>query len=436
MADENKQPKKYLTREEILKFNQPPTIHQLPSGTVIQTAFLSLFMVTEIQRNIETATEDDRERIFTQRVLEQMLRENDEKDYQTFSPEDQLRLIEIAAAEWGCEDKYDQLVSIDTPEVRFYQAVRLQEQEIALQFSNAAKAMTANLVGALKPFEKISQELASSLNIRPEVMLSAFTKELGDEAQLLNVRAMEQMGDIFQFQTPILGMLEGIKKAQLALAMPSQSTWLDSMGGTVSAYQNLMKEILPVERFAALPEAVRYYPTIEMHNAAIVTSQLLYEETAQPQADIITPDQDDLMDWLRRLDPNLPKMLLGAEETIHSSNPDHCRHFASSHRELATHVLHLLSPNNKVKQWTQDPNHFGKDGKPTRTARIKYIAKNHKNRSFTDFLVKAFENQMNLLNSDAHRITQEYTDKQLRVLHQNFLSTLGFLKEIVTSYSS
>ncbi len=43
---------------------------------------------------------------------------------------------------------------------------------------------------------------------------------------------------------------------------------------------------------------------------------------------------------------------------------------------------------------------------------------------------------MSLPNSDQHRIAQEYTDKQLSVLHQHFLGTLGFFKEIAASYSS
>jgi hypothetical protein len=98
-------------------------------------------------------------------------------------------------------------------------------------------------------------------------------------------------------------------------------------------------------------------------------------------------------------------------------------------------VLHLLAPDDEVKQWTKDPNHYDKDSKPTRRARLKYIARNHNNDTFVDFLIKDFENQMALLNADEHSKTQGYSDQELLALHKRFLSMLGFLREIVSSHS-
>jgi hypothetical protein len=207
------------------------------------------------------------------------------------------------------------------------------------------------------------------------------------------------------------------------------------VGGTITSYQNLMKDVLPVERFVALPDSVRYFPTIEMHNTSIVAAHLVEETTYEPREDIIAPEITELLSWLEILDASFPNMLLGAEQTIYSQNPDHCRHFASSHRELSTHILHLLAPENKVRQWTKDPNHYDKEGKPTRRARLKYIARNHNNDTFVDFLIKDFENQMALLNADEHRRTHEYSNQDLLALHKRFLSMLGFLWEIVSSHS-
>lgn len=432
MTDEDSEVKKPLTREQILNANNDSKVYHLPSGKTVHAAFLSLGMVQEIERSVE-AVEEDKELLFAQKVVEWMLRKSDQKDYQAFSSEDQRRLIEIAVEEWGCKDEYDQFSDTNDPEVRFYQAVRLQEKELAEQLSEFVKAISANLASTIAPLRNLQIELASSL----KEMLDQFSEanRFGEIIDTLNARAMEQVGDIYRFQSPILGIAEEIAKIQSSSIASTQKTLLESVGGTITSYQNLMKDILPIERFAALPDSVRYFPTIEMHNASIVAAHFVEETIFEPQEDIIAPEIAELLGWLESLDASFPNMLLGAEQTIYSQNPDHCRHFASSHRELSTHVLHLLALDNEVRKWTKDPNHYDKDGKPTRRARLKYIARNHNNDTFIDFLIKDFENQMALLNADEHRKTQEYSNQELLALHKRFLSMLGFLWEIVSSHS-
>lgn len=434
MTDEDNEQKKTLTRDQILNAETEPKVYQLPSGLTIRVAFISWGMFREIKKIVESVSDEDKERVFTEKVISWMLRGSDQKDFQAFSNEDQRQLIEIAVKEWGCEEEYEQFAEIEDPEVRFYQAVQQQERELAKQLSESARAITTNLASVMEPLKNVQIELASSM----KGMLEQFgdVSKFGEVIHNLNARAIEQMGDIYRLQTPILGIAEEIAKMQGPLVLPAQSALLESLGGTISSYQNLMKDVLPVERFSVLPDAVRYYPTIEMRNTSIITAQLVGEETYQPKEDIIAPDQAELLNWLKNLDPSFSNMLLGAEQAIYSKNPDHLRHFASSHRELCTHILHLLAPNDQVKEWTKDPNHFDKEGKPTRKARLKYISRNHKNNTFVDFLIKDFENQMALLNADEHRESQEYTDQELNALHMRFLSMLGFLMQIVTSHSS
>jgi hypothetical protein len=433
MTDEDNE-KKPLTRNQILKAEIEPKVHQLPSGLTIRVAFISWGMFREIKKIVESVSDGDKERVFTEKVISWMLRGSDQKDFQAFSKEDQRRLIKIAVEEWGCEEEYEQFAEIENPEVRFYQAVEQQERELAKQLSESVRAITTNLASVMAPLKNVQIELASSM----KGMLEQFgdVSKLGDVFQNLNTRAIGQIGDIYRLQFPILGIAEEIATMQRSLVLPAQSALLESLGGTITSYQNLMEDVLPVERFSVLPDSVRYYPTIEMRNTSIIAAQLVGEDTYQPKEDIITPDQAELLNWLKNLDPSFSNMLLGAEQAIYSKNPDHLRHFASSHRELCTHILHLLAPNDQVKEWTKDPNHFDKEGKPTRKARLKYISRNHKNKTFVDFLIKDFENQMALLNADEHRENQEYTDQELNALHRRFLSMLGFLMQIVTSHSS
>lgn len=433
MTDEDNEVKKPLTRDQILKANNGSKVYQLPSGMTVHAAFLSLGMVQEIESSVESAAEGDKEHLFAQKVVEWMLRNSDQKDYQAFSSEDRRCLVEIAVEEWGCEDEYDQFSEINDPEVRFYQAVQLQEKELAEQLSESVKAISANLASTIAPLRDLQIELANSL----KEMLDQVSEvnRFGEVTDTLNARVLEQMGDISRFQSPILSLASGLAKFQDALGSSTQNMLLDSLGGALTSYKNLMKDVLPIEKFAILPDSVRYFPTIEMHNASIVAGHFLEETTYEPQEDIIEPEISELLEWLGNLDPSFPIMLRGAEQTIYSQNPDHCRHFASSHRELSTHILHLLAPDNEVRQWTKDPNHFDKEGKPTRRARLKYIARNHSNDTFVDFLSKDFDNQMTLLNADEHRKTQEYSNRELLALHKRFLSMLGFLWEIVSSHS-
>jgi len=432
MTDEDSEVKKPLTRGQILKTNNGSKVYQLPSGKTVHAAFLSLGMVQEIERSLETA-EGEKEYLFAQKVIEWMLRNSDQKDYQAFSSEDQRRLIEIAVEEWGCEDEYEQFNDRNDPEVRFYLAVRLQEKELAEQLSEFTRTTSANLIHVIAPLRDLQIELASSIT----GMLEQFSEVNGFNKIMYNLdaRVLKQLGDISRFQSPILSIAEEIVKIQSSSIASTQKTLLESLGGTITSYQNLMKDILPVERFAALPDSVRYFPTIEMHNASIVAAHIVEETIFELQEEIIAPEIAELLGWLESLDASFPNMLRGAEQTICSQNPDHCRHFASSHRELSTHVLHLLAPDNEVRKWTKDPNHYDKDGRPTRRARLKYIARNHNNDTFVDFLIKDFENQMALLNADEHRKTQEYSNKELRALHRRFLSMLDFLREIVSSHS-
>lgn len=429
MTDEDNEQKKPLTKDQILKAETRPKVRQLPSGLTIRVAFISWGMFREIKKSVESVSDGDKERVFTEKVISWMLRGSDQKDFQTFSNEDQRRLIEIAVEEWGCEEEYKQFADTENLDVRFYQAVQQQEKKLVEQLSESVRAITSNLASAIAPLKNVQMEMASSMR----VMLEQFGKvsELGN----LNARAIEQMGDIYRLQAPILSFAGEITKMQHSSVMAGQSAMLESLGGTISSYRNLMKDVLPVERFSVLPDSVRFYPTIEMRNSSIVATRWVEENTNQPQEDIITPENTELLAWLESLDQSFPKMLLGAEQTIHSLNPDHCRHFASSHRELSTHILHLLAPDEAVKKWTKDPNHFDKDGKPTRKARLKYIARNHSNDTFVDFLIKDFENQMALLNADEHRKSQEYTYQELTGLHKRFLSMLGFLLQIVSSHS-
>ena len=273
MTDEDNEAKKPLIRDRILKVNNGSKVYQLPSCKLVHAAFLSLGMVQEIERSVELAAEGDKEHLFAQQVVEWMLRDNDQKGYQEFSSEDQRRLIEIAVEEWGCEDEYEQLTDINGPEVRFYQAVRLLEKEFARQLSESLGKLTANISSSISPIKAIQEEMASSL--REILDQNSLATQVGEAFKDINLRMMEQIREIGTLSVPIANFVGTFDAIGSSLRRSYESNILKEVGGTITSYQYLMKDVLPVERFMVLPGVIRYYPTIEMHNTSIVAGQIL-----------------------------------------------------------------------------------------------------------------------------------------------------------------
>ena len=116
-------------------------------------------MFREIKKIVESVSDGDKERVFTEKIISWMLRGSDQKDFQAFSSEDQRRLIEIAVEEWGCEEEYEQFAEIEDPEVRFYQAVQQQERELAKQLSESARAIATNLA-SVRPLKNVQMEFS------------------------------------------------------------------------------------------------------------------------------------------------------------------------------------------------------------------------------------------------------------------------------------
>jgi hypothetical protein len=358
-----------------------------------------------------------------------MLRDNEEQDISEFTVEDQRQLIEIAAEEWGCKDEYNKLSYIEIPEQRFYRVVCEQEKEIFRQLSEGIGRLTENWAASISPMITLQEEIAAPL----KVLLKQFNiaDQVREAFSGINLRMIDQLREISALSVPVIDLSRSIETIGNVLKLPYENDLIASLNGTISSYQNLMRNVLPIEKFAVLPDAIRYYPTIEMHNTAVVTGRLIMGGDFKYEAEeVITPDTDQVLAWLRDLDPFFPTMLEGARQSIYSQNPDRCRHFASSHRELCNHILHSLAPDDTIKGWTNDPNHFH-EGRPTRKARLLYIVRNYQNGPFVDFFIQDFSNQMDLLNADEHRKSQKYTESQLSLLHWRFLSALKFLMEIV-----
>ncbi|WP_426451796.1 hypothetical protein ACP26L_06735 [Paenibacillus sp. S-38] len=116
--------------------------------------------------------------------------------------------------------------------------------------------------------------------------------------------------------------------------------------------------------------------------------------------------------------PQLERLWLGACDALGSSNPDKVRHVTVSLRELLTHIIHTLAPDEEVRKWTEDPTFYSND-KPTRPARFKYIYRHIAHGPMAKFLendIKQATDWFQFLNKHTHGISHTLSDAELYYL--------------------
>ncbi|HBG69654.1 MAG: hypothetical protein A2W93_12180 [Bacteroidetes bacterium GWF2_43_63] len=136
--------------------------------------------------------------------------------------------------------------------------------------------------------------------------------------------------------------------------------------------------------------------------------------------------------YLPKVHSGLLNMWKGAIETFNTNNSDKVRQFTASLRELFTHVLHQLAPDDKVKTWTENPT-FYDQGKPTRKARLHFICRNISNKPFDKFVEKNIQATLEFINifqDGTHSIESGFTPQQLIAMKSKAETTLKFLLEI------
>ena len=227
----------------------------------------------------------------------------------------------------------------------------------------------------------------------------------------------------------------------LGVDILDQSRIQESFLGLSNSYSNLF---LMAEAgqppIVSLPKSVAAISSIEYFHSTNLLSQTTYIKPAHgllPAEEHIIEEihgntNDELLAQLEKMDAGLKSMFQGAIYALNSSNPDRVRHFSTSLRELFTHVLHKLSPDNEIRRWSKSKEDFD-NGKPTRRARLLYICREINQDSFEMFLnadVKALLEFLNLFQGGTHSIQPGYTDKQMRAMLMRMESTLRFLIEV------
>lgn len=159
------------------------------------------------------------------------------------------------------------------------------------------------------------------------------------------------------------------------------------------------------------------------------------ESESEPQllvAELRERVGSQLQPRLGLLNDGLPKMWIGARQALRSSNPDRCRHAAVSTRELVTHLIHLLAPDDDVRQWTSDPAHYDEKHRPTRRARFLYVCRGVAAEGYARFIEKIIGGtlaKIELLQKGTHQIEASLEERQIEALYLSIGADLLLLIE-------
>jgi len=190
----------------------------------------------------------------------------------------------------------------------------------------------------------------------------------------------------------------------------------------------------------SLPPVMSKLPAVEFFNGVAVVDTITVraedtefeDEKRQATEETKKETGDRLEALLTELNAELITPLQGARQSLNSANPDRVRHFATSLRELFTHVLHTLAPDDKVEEWSKAPEHYDR-GRPTRRARLLYVCRVLNHDPFSTFIERDIDTVLaflQLFQQGTHEVTSKYTDSQLNIMLVRMESTLRFLLEI------
>lgn len=211
-----------------------------------------------------------------------------------------------------------------------------------------------------------------------------------------------------------------------------------------NSYKDLFKSFeVPQTNIFTLPPNLIELPTFEFFTGVdLAETTFEYDEEVEFQEEreierenikiVVT---DSLEMYLTGINPDLHILRAGAKEAFSSNNPDKIRHCITSLRELVTQVMHYLSPDAEIKTWSQSKDDFA-NGRPTRRARLRFIARHINHGEFTEFVEKdlaATLAAIDLFNAGTHKVKSNMTERQLQALITKVETTLLFLFEIGNS---
>ncbi|HBR58563.1 MAG TPA: hypothetical protein DEA22_14010, partial [Blastocatellia bacterium] len=225
------------------------------------------------------------------------------------------------------------------------------------------------------------------------------------------------------------------------LADDMRISFRDKFTDFATSYKDLFKSFeIPETSLFRLPPSISEMPTIEFFNGVDLLETTVeevnhdeYEELRIiVREEIRQSTKDSVIIQLQEVNPDWIKMLEGARQAFNSTNPDKNRQCITSLRELFRDIMLYLSPDEQIKDWSNSMDDFA-NNRPTRKARLRYIARNINHGAFTKFVEKDIEAiiaAIDIFQAGTHVVNSKLTDAQMNALFFRAESTILFLFSI------
>lgn len=340
------------------------------------------------------------------------------------------RLQKSTSAITSVQDSLSKQLALDRDILGATSAALSQARLIALTTSNFRDLSAAN--------ERLT-ELVSRSAITDSPLSKVFAEHNALRESLKSIASQSSI-------TALLSSLDTTRLLHTSLS--SQYRLLDlesrSFGRTIVASNTLANDLTAtfskltrsyrnvVESLPAIPEThvpfVAKYPPIEYSLEMDVLERISGDEDEDTEAEGLPSVDDELASF----DDRLLTLINGARESLRSDNPDRARHVTTSVRELCTHVLHGLAPDEEIRKWSTDGNHYHND-RPTRRARLLYICRKFSCDPLTKFVeddVRAALTLIDSLNAGTHVVQSKLTEFQLEAIVYRMEALALFLIKI------
>jgi Predicted pPIWI-associating nuclease len=221
-----------------------------------------------------------------------------------------------------------------------------------------------------------------------------------------------------------------LEKQKFGSMIGASTVWANDLAATFGKFTSSYRDVvdaIPVVTQNIGPLIATYAP-IEYSLELDVIEQI----TIEPEDETYYESLPSLDEELATFDNRLLTMLNGARDSLNSSNPDKARHVTTSVRELFTHIIHRLAPDDDIKKWSTNETHYH-ENRPTRRARLLYICRKFSCDPLTKFIeddVRAALSLVDSLNAGTHVVQSKLTQSQLQAIVYRMESLVLFLLKV------
>lgn len=292
---------------------------------------------------------------------------------------------------------------------------------------NEAVVASQRLTDSIQPFIDRNKALLSSINsIVEPLQLAQFSIQT-------NIAKISELSVFAENSLTNIGAQD--LGAQINLNDPLKADLHNSFVGLSEGYQSLLSSFGKNFGFFAnfSPQLTRLTSEEYFNDANLIEAiSIDTDEESSEQIrknSVLIDNERSLSFYLPTVNNDLVNLWAGVKGALQSNNPDRVRHFGTSIRELFTHVLNALAPDDEIKSWTSRTDYYH-NGRPTRAARLKYISRNINSGAFEDFVEKdiaSFTTFMDIFQDTTHSVRSNFTEKQLLAMQCRAESTIKYL---------